>query len=45
MPLAAGPDGMIPDLYRLREVVSEAAEATYGEDVVRRTLITKAIPA
>lgn len=45
VPLAAGPDGMIPDLYRLRQVVNEAATATFGEDVVRRTLITRAVPA
>ena len=44
-PLAAGPDGLLPDLDGLREVVDDAATAAFGEGVVRRSLITKAVPA
>ena len=43
-PMAAGPDGMLPDLSVFRKVVLEAAAESLGKDVVRRAAITQATP-
>lgn len=43
-PLASGPDGMIPELGKLREVVAEAAAETYGPKMVSRVMVTQASP-
>ena len=44
-PLAAGPDGMLPDLGGFRKVVMDAAPEAFGANVVRRVAITQAQPA
>lgn len=43
-PLAAGIDGLIPELEGLRKLVAEAADETYGKGVVRRVVVTQAMP-
>lgn len=43
-PLASGPDGMIPDIGKLREVIVEASAETYGKGVVQRVVVTQATP-
>lgn len=43
-PLASGPDGMIPDIGKLRQVINEAATETYGKDMVHRVVVTQATP-
>lgn len=43
-PLASGPDGLIPELQGLRNIVMAAAKETYGSDVVRRVVVTHANP-
>lgn len=43
-PLAAGPDGMIPDVAGLRAVTAAAADEALGKGVVRRVAITQAVP-
>ena len=44
-PMAAGPDGLIPDLGSFRAVVTNAAKQTYGPGVVRFVAVTTAVPA
>lgn len=44
-PMAAGPDGLRPNLDVLRSTARAAAEQVYGKAVVRRVLITEAQPA
>lgn len=44
-PLAAGPDGMLPDIAGLRKVVMAAAPDAFGPGIVRRVAITRAEPA
>lgn len=44
-PLAAGPDGMLPDITRLQVVVNAAAIEVFGRGTVRKVAITKAEPA
>jgi hypothetical protein len=44
-PMAAGPDGMLPDLDRFRRVVMVAADEAFGPGIVRRAAITQATPA
>lgn len=44
-PLAAGPDGMLPDIGGLRAVVMAAAPEAFGPGVVRRVAVTQATPA
>jgi hypothetical protein len=44
-PLAAGPDGMLPDIEGLRRVVLAASPEALGKGVVRRVAITRAEPA
>ncbi|MDR6853476.1 hypothetical protein J2Y54_002996 [Sphingomonas sp. BE123] len=45
VPMAAGADGMLPDLDNFRRVVIEAAREAIGPDKVRKVTITKAEPA
>ena len=45
VPLAAGADGMLPDLDNFRRVVIEAARESIGPGKVRKVAITKAEPA
>jgi hypothetical protein len=44
-PLAAGPDGMLPNINLLRKVVEDAASEALGQGVVRRAAVTQAVPA
>ncbi|WP_375421865.1 hypothetical protein [uncultured Sphingomonas sp.] len=44
-PLAAGPDGLLPDVNGLRAVAMAAAPEAFGRGVVRRVAITRAEPA
>lgn len=44
-PMAAGPDGLLPDLGSFRTVVIKAAKQTYGPGVVRFVAVTNAVPA
>ena len=44
-PLAAGPDGMLPDIGALRKVVMTAAPEAFGPGIVRRAAITRAEPS
>lgn len=43
-PLAAGPDGLLPDIDGLRRLVMSAAPEALGRGVVRRVAITRAEP-
>ncbi|MCJ8158675.1 hypothetical protein [Sphingomonas sp. LaA6.9] len=43
-PMASGRDGLIPSLTAFRKVVVEAANETYGKDMVRRAVVTQASP-
>ena len=45
VPLAAGPDGMLPDIAELQRVVGAAAVDAFGRGAVRKVAITKAEPA
>lgn len=44
-PLAAGPDGMLPDLEAFRKVVESAAAEAFGQKIVRKVAVTAATPA
>ena len=44
-PMAAGPDGMLPDLATCRKLVMESAAEAFGKDMVQRAAITQATPA
>lgn len=44
-PLAAGPDGLLPDVNGLRAVALAAAPEAFGRGVVRRVAVTRAEPA
>jgi len=44
-PMAAGPDGLLPDLGTFRTLVMQAAPEAFGKDVVRRVAVTQAVPA
>jgi hypothetical protein len=44
-PLAAGPDGLLPNVDGLRRVVADAAPEAFGRGIVRRVAITRAEPA
>lgn len=44
-PLAAGPDGMLPDIEGLRRVIQASAPEALGKGVVKRVAITRAEPA
>lgn len=43
-PMAAGPDGLLPNIATFRKVVMEAADEAFGKGVVRRAAITEARP-
>ncbi|OHT21472.1 hypothetical protein BHE75_03480 [Sphingomonas haloaromaticamans] len=43
-PMASGRDGTIPSLAAFRRVVFDAAQETYGKNVVRRAIVTQAAP-
>ena len=44
-PMAAGPDGLIPDLETFRKVVMAAAPEAFGPGVLRKVAVTQANPA
>lgn len=44
-PMAAGPDGMLPNLAVFRKVVMESSKEAFGAGVVRVAAITQATPA
>lgn len=44
-PMASGPDGMLADLDTFRNIAEAAATKAYGKGVVRRVIITEAVPA
>ncbi|KTF68429.1 hypothetical protein ACNFJ7_07450 [Sphingomonas sp. HT-1] len=44
-PLAAGPDGMLPNLDSFRTVVDAAATEAFGAKAIRKVAVTAATPA
>jgi hypothetical protein len=44
-PMAAGPDGMLPDISVFRKIVMDAAPEAFGPKVVRLVAVTQAVPA
>nr|WP_315382962.1 hypothetical protein [uncultured Sphingomonas sp.] len=44
-PMAAGPDGMLPDLEGFRKLVDASANEAFGPKVVRKIAVTNANPA
>lgn len=44
-PMAAGPDGLIPDLETFRKVVMAAGPEAFGAGVLRKVAVTQANPA
>ena len=44
-PLAAGPDGMLPNIEEFRKVVEAAAPEAFGSRLVKKVAITQASPA
>jgi flagellar basal body-associated protein FliL len=44
-PMAAGPDGLLPNLEAFRKVVFDAAPEAFGKDIVRKVAVTQATPA
>jgi hypothetical protein len=44
-PMAAGPDGLIPDIETFRKVVMTAAPEAFGAGVLRKVAVTQANPA
>jgi hypothetical protein len=44
-PMAAGPDGMLPDLTAFRAVVTDSAKEAFGAHTVRLVAITQAVPS
>ena len=44
-PLAAGPDGQLPDLKSLQKLLQEAADVAYGKGYVRRAMVSRANPS
>ncbi len=44
-PMAAGPDGMLPDLEGFRKLVEASATEAFGPKVVHRVAVTGANPA
>ena len=44
-PMAAGPDGMLPDLETFRRVVLQASQEAFGAPIVRKVAVTAASPA
>jgi hypothetical protein len=44
-PMAAGPDGLIPDLETFRKVVMAAGPEAFGANIIRKVAVTQANPA
>lgn len=44
-PMAAGPDGQLPDVEQFRKVVMSASSEAFGAGTVRKVAITAATPA
>lgn len=44
-PMAAGPDGLLPDLETFRKVVMTAGNEALGPGVLKKVAVTQAIPA
>jgi hypothetical protein len=44
-PMAAGPDGMLPDIGVFRKVVEDAGSEAFGPGVLRKAAVTQAEPA
>jgi hypothetical protein len=44
-PMAAGPDGMLPDLEGFRKLVDAASNEAFGPKIVRKIAVTGANPA
>lgn len=44
-PMAAAPDGMLPDIEVFRKVVLQAAQEAFGAPIVRKVAVTAASPA
>jgi hypothetical protein len=44
-PMAAGPDGLIPDIETFRKVVMTAGPEAFGAGVLRKVAVTQANPA
>ncbi|UYY78801.1 hypothetical protein [Sphingomonas sp. R1] len=44
-PMAAGPDGMLPDLEGFRKLVDASATEAFGPKIVRKVAVTGANPA
>lgn len=44
-PLAAGPDGQLPNIEEFRKVVTQSAPEAFGAGIVRKVAITQAVPA
>ncbi len=44
-PMAAGPDGILPDLEVFRKVVLQSSQEAFGAPIVRKVAITAASPA
>jgi hypothetical protein len=44
-PMAAAPDGMLPDIEVFRKVVLQAAQEAFGAPVIRKVAVTAASPA
>ncbi|WP_213981698.1 hypothetical protein [Sphingomonas sp. dw_22] len=44
-PMAAGPDGILPDLEIFRKVVLQSSQEAFGAPIVRKVAITAASPA
>jgi hypothetical protein len=43
-PLAAGPDGMLPNIDEFRKVVEAAAPEAFGSHLVKKVAVTQATP-
>ena len=44
-PMAAGPDGLIPDIETFRKVVMAAGPEAFGAGILRKVAVTQANPA
>ncbi|MBC9032540.1 hypothetical protein IAG41_09065 [Sphingomonas sp. JC676] len=44
-PMAAAPDGMLPDIEVFRKVVLQAAQEAFGAPIIRKVAVTAASPA
>jgi hypothetical protein len=44
-PMAAGPDGLLPNIEEFRKVVDAAAPEAFGGHIVQKVAITQATPA